>query len=109
MLRRMPPEAPGRGAPTDAPGGSWPGVPGVSGGVPGRPRALLGEGLGGTEITDRFLRVSGGGPGGSLGSFWSSGVVLGTDLGDGNVDILLFLAMCLQRVFLFHVFFVLFV
>ena len=86
------------GAPTDAPGGSWPGVPGVSGGVPGRPRGLLGEGLGGTEITDRFLRVSGGGPGGSLGSFWSSGVVLGTDLGNGNVDISLVLNVFLRRV-----------
>ena len=65
------------GAPTDAPGGSWPGVPGVSGGVPGRPRALLGEGLGGTEITDRFLRVFGGVRGAPWGHFdrleWSSG------------------------------------
>ena len=40
---------------------------GVSGVVPGRPRGLLGEGPGGTENTDGFLRVSGGGPGGSLG------------------------------------------
>ena len=98
VLRRMPPEAPGQGASTDAPGGSWPGVPGVSGGVLGRPRALLWEGLGCTEITDRFLRVSGGGPGGSLGCFWSSGVVLRTDLGDGNVDISLVLVVFLQRV-----------
>ena len=40
---------------------------GISGGVPGRPRGLLGEGPGGTENTNGFLRVSGEGPGGSLG------------------------------------------
>ena len=72
---------------------------GVSGGVSGRPRGLLGEGVGGTENTDGFLRVSGGGPGGSLGCFWSSGVVLGTDLGDGNVHIFLMLVVILQRCF----------
>ena len=80
------------GAPTDAPGGSWPGCSDgcprrLLAGGPGEAQGAPGGGLGGTEITDRFLRVSGGDPGGSLGSFWSSGVVLGTDLGDGNVDI----------------------
>ena len=71
-------------------------VPGGLWGVPGRPRGFLGEGPGGTENTDGFLRVSGGGPGGSLGCFWSFGVVLGTDQAGANVDILLVLMMFLR-------------
>ena len=57
----------------EVPGGPWEGPRrlwesvGVSGGVLGRPPGLLGEGPGGTENTDGFLRVSGAGPGGSLG------------------------------------------
>ena len=58
---------------------------GVSGGVPGRPRDLLGEEPGGTENADSFLQ---GVWGGHLVWFWLSGVVLGINLGDGHVGII---------------------
>ena len=57
----------------------------------GRSQGVRGEGPEGTDNTEGSLGVSGRGPGGPLGWFWVSGVVLGSDPGSENVDISLVL------------------
>ena len=71
------------------PGGPWAslgGLGGALGGSPGGPRESL-----------KGPQEAPGGPGGGLGCFWSSGVVLGTDLGGGNVNISLVLTVFSKR------------
>ena len=81
------------------------GVPGGRWGVPRRPGGLCGEGPRGTENTEDLFRVSCGCAGAPLELFWSSGVGLGTDLGNGHVDIFLFWDIFVKCVFL-YVFFI---
>ena len=107
------------GAPTDAPGGSWPGCsdgcprrllaggPWCLWGGPGEAQGAPGGGPGRHRNHRPFSEGVWGGSGGLPGVILASGVVLGTDLGDGNVDILFVLVVFLQRV-CFSCFFVIF-
>ena len=64
---------------------------------PGGPR----EGPGGTENAAGFLGASQECRGGHLGWFWTSGAILGSVLGDENVDIYLVLAGRLRCYFFY--------